>query len=123
MITQYGKDRLYARGRMKAGTLNKTESAYALYLQAEKQAGRVIQFWFEAVKLKVADGACWYTPDFVVLRPDGMIELHEVKGSPKIFQDDAKVKVKSVATQFPFRCFVVFPRAKRDGGGWDVEEY
>ena len=120
---RFGKQALYARGRMKAGTLNKTEQSYSLHLEAEKQAGRIVQFWFEAVKVKVADNACWYTPDFMVLRPDGLIEFHEVKGSPKIFQDDAKVKCKAVATQYPFVLKVVYPRTKRDGGGWDVEEY
>lgn len=120
---RFGKQGLYARGRLKAGTLNKTEQSYSLHLQAEKQAGRIVQFWFESMKLKVADGACWYCPDFMVLRPDGLIELHEVKGSPKIFQDDAKVKCKTVATQYPFLLKVVYPRAKRDGGGWDVEEF
>ena len=120
---RFGKQGLYARGRMKAGTLNKTEQSYSLHLEAEKQAGRVVQYWFEAMKLKVADGACWFLPDFMVLRPDGIVELHEVKGSPRIFLDDAKVKVKSVATLYPFKCLVVYPRAKRDGGGWDIQEF
>ena len=46
------KRRLQARGRMKPGTMNKTEKAYSLYLKAEQSAGRVEQFWFESVKLK-----------------------------------------------------------------------
>ena len=119
----FGKRAVFAKGRLKAGALNKTESAYKTYLEQEKTAGRIAAYWFESFKLKVADGSCWYTPDFMVLRPSGELELHEVKGSPKIFQDDAKVKVKAVATNFPFRCFVVYPRPKRDGGGWDFEEY
>lgn len=62
-------------------------------------------------------------PDFLVLMPDGTLELHEVKGSPAIFADDAKVKVKACATQFPFPVFVVFPKKKSSGGGWDVQAY
>ena len=46
------KRRLQARGRMKPGTMNKTEKAYSLYLKAKQSAGRVEQFWFESVKLK-----------------------------------------------------------------------
>lgn len=117
------KRRLQARGRMKPGTMNKTEKAYSLYLKAEQSAGRVEQFWFESVKLKIADGACFYTPDFMVLRPDGTLELHEVKGSPRIFQDDAKVKCKACATQYPFAQRVVYPKAKKNGGGWEVQEF
>lgn len=117
------KSRLYAKGRLKQGQMNKTEKAYAAYLESEKQAGRVTAFWFESMKLKIAEGACFYSPDFMILRPDGLIELHEVKGSPKIFQEDAKVKVKSCATQYPFPVRVVYPRTKKSGGGWDVQEF
>lgn len=112
--------RLYAKGRMKDGTMNRTEARYAAHLETEKLAGNVAAYWFESLKVKIADGACWYTPDFVVLRPDGTLELHEVKGSPKIFQDDAKVKVKACATQYPFRMIVVYPRK---GGDWQSQEY
>lgn len=113
-----GFERLRAKGRMKAGQMNRTEKSYASFLESEKHAGRVQAFWFEAVKLKIADGACFYTPDFLVLMPDGTLELHEVKGSPRIFTDDAKVKVKSCATQYPFLVRVVFPKK----GGWDVHD-
>lgn len=108
----YAKARLYAKGRMKSGQMNRTEKAYAAWLEAEKHAGRIMAYWFEALKLKIAEGACFYTPDFLVLRPDGTLELHEVKGSPAIFADDAKVKVKACATQYPFPVFVVSQRKK-----------
>ena len=124
MIRNYNvKQALYARGRLRAGTLNKTETEYQVHLEAEKQAGKIVQYWFESMKFKVADGSCWYTPDFIVMRPDGLIELHEVKGSSRIFQDDAKVKCKSVATQYPFKLIVAYPRPKKDGGGWEVQEF
>ena len=109
----YGLTALRAKGRMKKGELNRTETSYAQYLEGEKQSGRVADYWFESLKLKVADGTCWYTPDFMVLLPDGRLELHEVKGSPRVFFDDAKCKVKVVATSFPFAMTVVYPRAKR----------
>ena len=117
------KARLYAKGRLKSGQMNRTEKAYSNFLESEKHAGRITAYWFEALKLKIAEGACFYTPDFLVLRPDGTLELHEVKGSPAIFADDAKVKVKACATQYPFPVFVVFPKKKSSGGGWDVQAY
>jgi hypothetical protein len=59
----------------------------------------------------------------MVLRPNGEIELHEVKGTLAVFQDDARVKVKVAASQYPFRMFVVFPKGKRQGCGWNIEEF
>lgn len=119
----YGLTALRAKGRMKKGELNRTESSYAQYLEGEKQSGRVADYWFESLKLKVADGTCWYTPDFIVLRPDGRLEIHEVKGAPAVFLDDSKVKCKVIADKYPFDFFVIYPRRKKDGGGFDVIPY
>ncbi len=116
------KVRLYARGRLPAGTMNKTEAAYAAELERRKRLGEVVWYGFECIKISIAEGQkCWYTPDFLVLTGgDYCLEIHEVKGSPAIFTDDAKVKVKVTAATTPFRVKVVYPRR---GGGWDVEEY
>lgn len=65
-------------GRLKAGEMNKTESAYAEHLKASQIAGEVALWWFECIGLKVA-AKCHYYPDFMVLFPDGRIEIHEVK--------------------------------------------
>ena len=43
----YAKARLYAKGRMKSGAMNKTEKAYSLYLESERQAGRIERFWLD----------------------------------------------------------------------------
>lgn len=115
--------RTFALGRLKSGQMNKTEGAYKMHLEALKQAGEIIDFWFESAKLKVADGACWYLPDFLVLNKDNELELHEVKGSPHIFTDDAKVKCKVCAGKYPFKLFVVYPKPKKLGGGWTKEEF
>lgn len=115
------KRRLFAKGRMKDGQMNRTEKAYAAYLEREKAAGNVSAYWFECLKLKIAEHACWLTPDFVVLRPDGTVELHDVKGSFRIWQDDSKVKMKVCATVYPFRVFVVAPK-NRGFSAWDFHE-
>lgn len=114
---------LYAKGRLKTGEMNRTEAAYRDHLEDEKRAGRIIWYWFEHIKLKIADNACGYTPDFMVMRADGVIELHEVKGSLRIFQEDAKVKAKVCADMYPFPVKVVWPRKKKDGGGWEEMQY
>ena len=51
---------------------------------------------------------------------DGVIECHEVKG---YWQDDARVKIKVAADQYPFRFVAIKARAKKDGGGWAVEDF
>lgn len=99
----------------KAGEMNKTEAAYAAYLEILKRAGEIADYRFEAVKLRLADKT-FYTPDFVVLAPDGVLEMHEVKG---FWEEDARVKIKVAAAQFPFR----FVAITRDKGNWSFESF
>jgi hypothetical protein len=113
-----GPDR-YALGRLKTGDMNKTEAAYDAHLAACKIAGDVAWYKFEAVKLRLADNT-FYSPDFLVLRADGVLEVHEVKG---FWEDDARVKIKVAASIYPFRFLAVTARAKKRGGGWDVETF
>ena len=109
----------YALGRLKTGTMNKTEAAYAAHLDLLHKAGEVLWFRFEGVKLRLADNT-FYTPDFVVMAKDGVIELHEVKG---FWADDARVKIKVAADQYPFRFFAFKAEAKKRGGGWVKEAF
>lgn len=110
-----------AKGRMKTGEMNGTEAAYAAHLEARKQAGEVLWYEFEAIKLKLSDNT-HLTVDFSLMLADGTLELHDVKGSKAIYQDDAKVKMKWAAQRYPFVFRVAFPKKKKDGGGWDIEE-
>jgi hypothetical protein len=110
---------LRALGRLKTGTMNKTEAAYAALLEAQKAAGEVAWYKFEAIKLRLADNT-FYTPDFAVMLCSGHLEMHEVKG---FWADDARVKIKVAADMHPFRFVAIRPKAKKDGGGWAVEEF
>lgn len=107
------------RGRLKPGSLNKTETAYAQQLELRKSAGEVLWYVFEGLKLRLADNT-FYTPDFAVMLSDGSIECHEVKG---FWEDAARVKIKVAADRFPFRFIAIKARAKRDGGGWAEEAF
>jgi hypothetical protein len=111
----------FAQGRLKAGAMNKTEAAYELDLRASQARGDVLWYKFEGLKLRLADNT-FLTVDFAVLPKDGILEMHDVKGARIIYSDDARVKMKVAAETYPFRFKVVFPRAKRDGGGWDIED-
>lgn len=115
------KKGLFAKGRLKTGEMNKTESKYADYLKQLQQKGEICWWKFESVKLRLADN-CFYTPDFFVLLNDGSIEVHEVKGAKIIFQDDAKVKVKVAAETYPFIFKVVYPNKQKESG-WEVIQY
>lgn len=105
----------YALGRLKAGVLNKTEQAYRDHLKLLSIAGDIVWYRFEGIKLRLADNT-FYTPDFAVMNKSFQIELHEVKG---YWQDDARVKIKIAAEQYPFRFIAV----TRKGKDWSVEEF
>lgn len=108
---------IQALGRLKAGQMNKTEQAYAETLEGLKVAGEILWYKFEGMKFRLADKT-FYTPDFAVMLADGQIELHEVKGH---WMDDARVKIKVVSDMYPFQFVAVKKRAKKAGGGWDME--
>jgi len=108
---------MYALGRLKQGQMNKTEMAYANHLELLKQSGHVAWFKFEGIKLRLADNT-FYSPDFAVMLVSGVLQMHEVKG---FWQDDAKVKIKVAADIYPIEFIAVKAKAKKDGGGWDVE--
>ena len=113
------KARMQALGRLRTGEMNKTEQRYADHLEARKQAGEVAWYRFEGIKFRLADNT-FYTPDFAVMLVNGQLEAHEVKGH---WQDDARVKVKVAADQYPVRFIAVKASRARDGGGWQTEEF
>jgi hypothetical protein len=51
---------------------------------------------------------------------DGTIEMHEVKGQ---WMDDARLKIKLAADQYPFRFVALRTVPKSRGGGWEVEDF
>lgn len=88
-------------GRLKSGEMNKTEKRYSEMLETARQRGDILFWKFEAIKLRLADNT-FYNPDFLVIDKSGLVEIHEIKGSKFIIQDDAKVKIKVAAELFPF---------------------
>jgi hypothetical protein len=99
MSKQYAaKTRMQALGRLKPGEMNKSEANYAKHLELRKQAGEILWWKFEGVKLRLADNT-FYTPDFFVMLANGQLEAHEYKGH---WMDDARVKIKVAAELYPF---------------------
>jgi hypothetical protein len=108
-----------AAGRLPTGTMNKTETAYSRDLELLRAAGEVLWFGFEAIKLRLADNT-FLTPDFAVIAKDTVLEFHDTKS---FVTEDARIKIKVAAEKFPFRFKIIKAIAKRDGGGWSVEEF
>lgn len=109
----------YLRGRKRRGRMNKTEAEYASLLELRRRAGEVVWYAYEAITLRLADGAR-YTPDFAVMLADGQMELHEVKGH---WAEAALVRIKVAAELFPFRFLAVEKLPKKNGGGWKEREF
>lgn len=99
------------RGRGK----NKLEQSYEdTVLYPRKLSGEILDYKYEAIKLRLADNTT-YTPDYMVTIANGEIEMHEVKG---FWQDDARVKIKVAAEIYPFR----FVAITKERGAWQYEE-
>jgi hypothetical protein len=103
------------------GRMNKGEAQYADHLEIRRRAGEIADYRYEAVKLRLADRT-YYTPDFMVMLKDGTIEFHEVKATWSTgkagFKEDARVKIKVAAEQFPMFAFVVVNKVKNT---WNEE--
>lgn len=113
--TKYGK-------RHKLGVMNRTESRYAEALQIRKLAGEVIEWHFEPIKFRLSDN-CFYSPDFMVHRADGVVEFVDVKGGGPI-DDKSIVKIKVAAEKFFEFLFVMEKeQPKKIGGGWKRTEF
>lgn len=104
----------------KIGQMNDNEAEYLrTVLEPRRAAGEILDILFEGIKFRLADNT-YYTPDFFVTTPHGF-EVHEVKGR---WEEDARVKWKSVADQFWFFLFfAAMKQRKKDGGGYAIEEY
>lgn len=103
----------FALGRLAPGAMNKTEAKYAEHLELRKRDGDVLWYKFEGIKLRLADKT-FLTPDFAVMTRDGVMELHDCKG---FMMDDANVKLKVAAEQYPFRFYIV----RKSKVGWAMQ--
>ena len=107
-----------AKGRTKPrGTMNKLETAFSLYLESEKQAGRVLNWSFESETFKIGHD-CRYTPDFACLMAGHFESYFEVKG-PHAWEDSL-IKLKVVAAKWWWRTFFLVKRNK--DGTWKILE-
>lgn len=104
-----------ALGRLPAGTMNKTEQAYAAHLELLKASGDILWWKFEPANLKLAPKT-FYCCDFMVLKRDMSLCMDEVKG---FMTDDANAKIKIAASMFPFQ-FRIIRKANKGGSMWNI---
>jgi hypothetical protein len=112
---RFGQQSLLAKGRLLTGVRNRTEHKYLQELELLKAAGEILWFKYEGFKIRLGEGA-YFCPDFAVLRKDGTLECHEVKG---FWREAARLRIKAAAELYPFR-FVAISRIK---GSWKTEVF
>ena len=87
-------------------TMNKTEGAYADVLEARRIVGEIQSWTLHGITITLAPG-CRYTPDFLVVLPDGSREAIEIKACDAngrvLAKDDSIVKLKTAAADPRYR--------------------
>jgi len=125
MQHQPARRRAVARPK-RPGEMNKTEARYATQLELRKQAGEIRGYRYEPVTFRLAK-VTRYTPDFMVELLSGEMCFQEVKGARGdgyLSDPVGKVKIKIAAEMFPeFYFLIVWERQKRNGGGWNFQEF
>lgn len=79
--------------------MNGLERRYHDLLHLLYLDGQILDVAFEPERLRLAD-CTFYIPDFRIIRPDGIVEFHEVKGG--FWREDARVKIKTAAEAHPY---------------------
>lgn len=110
-----GGSPLKAKGapRKVVGKMSAPERTYAEVLDGEVAAGRVLQWWYEAIQLRIADRTT-YLVDFMVLKSDLSIEMVEIKG--KHVWHASVVKFKAARELYPlfkFRMMQLDAKSRR----------
>lgn len=90
--------------------LNKLETAFLELLRERFPGCNILA---QDITLRIGNGVR-YTPDFAVFG-DGLVEFFEVKGH---MRDDAAVKIKVAASQFPAWAFWLVWKSK---GAWQQQ--
>jgi hypothetical protein len=103
-----------AKGIIKSRYASKLEASYAERLDLLKHAGEILEWQYEPARFRLSDKpgpkrmTSFYTPDFGVLMPDGIYEMHEVKG---FWRPAEWVRIRAAAMMYPLR-FVGITREK-----------
>lgn len=105
------------------GKMNRTETAYSQHLEVRRLAGEIAWWRFEPLTLRLthpdAGQPITYTPDFVILCPDGRTYMDDVKPPRKQADDPAaKNRIKLAAEVYSLWEFRI---VRRQGSNWTIE--
>lgn len=94
---------------------SQAERNHALWLESEKQAGRVAHWQYEMSYDLKANGklVSKHKPDFTVTLPNGVVEVNEVKGGLATQTDAWRLRRKLFVANFPHIKYKVFDGRKR----------
>ena len=101
---------------------SKTEAMYAFYLDYQKTTGEISKWEYEGLKFKIGDASeveggkrsgAYFTPDFLVVFPDGHMELHEIKGGGYC-REAARVRFLAARKQWPEFTWRMITKQRRD---------
>ena len=106
------------------GAMNKTEARFiSMYLEPRRLAGEIVRYEYEGLKVRFgSDMTSTYTPDFIVFRSDGEIELADCKGSAG-WTEATRIKMKACAAKWPEFHWVGYIEAKRCPGKFIEERF
>ena len=90
------------------------EAQYYEHLRARKQAGEIIEFSYESIRLRISDKG-FYTPDFIVIL-ENEIQFHEVKGQRR---EAGMVRIRTAAYQHRWTRFLLVTKKRNS---WIIEE-
>ena len=93
--------RARSRPKKTPGKMNLTERRFeANHLKPLLASGDILSYQYEPMKFRFGrDFKSTYTPDFMVIRKDGVIEYIDVKGSAG-WEEHTRVKMKACADRF-----------------------
>ena len=113
--------RWQAAGRLPKGQMNKTEAVFAGWLDQQKLAGRVLDWKFHPMRVRLANNT-YYEVDFLALGADMQLTIYETKGG--YTSDKGQIKIKLCAEVLPyFRMVKAEKLSAKAGGGWKMTEY
>ena len=90
---------------------SKWEEQYRNMLELKYRACEILAYEYESITFRLAPKTT-YTPDFMVVLPDGKVQIHEVKGFAR---EDAIIKFKVAAQQNPWFEFIMVKKSKNEG--------
>jgi len=103
-----------AKGSTPRGEMNQTEKRWARLLDASDQ---VLWWAYETLRVRYGQKG-WHSPDFVLCRLDGSLEVHETKGGH--MTDAGRTRFKAAAKAFPVcRWLMVMQPSKRQA--WEAK--